>query len=158
MNNLAIVILNYNTKDLLRKCLKSIQTKKWKHSQETWVVDNASNDGSAEMIRKEFSDVKLIKSDKNRGFAGGNNESVRLASTGSPFRPSRYGPQPYRILSPYLPGVHASSASTSGPCTSSPCSTAPTSTWPPTSCSPPAATTWPTCGCRAGTSSLTDES
>ncbi len=79
MNNLAIIILNYNTKDLLRKCLKSIQTKKWKHSQETWVVDNASNDGSAEMIRKEFSDVKLIKSDKNRGFAGGNNLALQKA-------------------------------------------------------------------------------
>lgn len=79
MNNLAIIILNYNTKDLLRKCLKSIQTKKWKHSQETWVVDNASTDGSSEMIRKDFPDVKLIKSDRNRGFAGGNNLALQIA-------------------------------------------------------------------------------
>ncbi len=79
MNDLAVIIISYNTKDLLRKCLKSVLAKKWNHTLEVWVVDNASKDGSAEMIKKEFPSVKLIKSKTNRGFAGGNNLALSKA-------------------------------------------------------------------------------
>lgn len=79
MIDLAIIIVNYNTKDLLRRCQKSVLNKKWKHSIEIWVVDNASTDGSPEMIEKEFSKIKLIKSGKNLGFSGGNNLALEKA-------------------------------------------------------------------------------
>jgi GT2 family glycosyltransferase len=79
MTDLAIIIVNYNTKDLLRKCLHSILTKKWRNSIEIWVVDNASGDGSVNMVEKEFPKIKLIKSDKNLGFSGGNNLGLKKA-------------------------------------------------------------------------------
>ncbi len=79
MTDLAIVIVNYNTKDLLRRCLNSILTKKWGRTIEIWVVDNASIDGSVKMIEKEFPKIKLIKSDKNLGFSGGNNLALQKA-------------------------------------------------------------------------------
>lgn len=79
MADLAIIIVNYNTESLLRKCLNSILTKKWRHTMEIWVVDNASSDGSVKMIEKEFSKIKLIKSDKNLGFSGGNNLVLKEA-------------------------------------------------------------------------------
>lgn len=79
MVDLAIIILNYNTKDLLRKTLRSIIFGKWKHSIKIWVVDNASRDGSAEMVKKEFPQAEFIQSDSNLGFAGGNNLALKKA-------------------------------------------------------------------------------
>ncbi len=73
----AIIILNYNTKDLSRSCLESIFNQEWMHQFDVWVVDNASSDGSAEMISECFPKVKLIKSQTNLGFAGGNNLALR---------------------------------------------------------------------------------
>lgn len=79
--NLSIIILNYNTKDLLRDCLESIKkSQKNAFSFEVIVVDNASTDGSSQMIKKEFSRVKLIQSKRNLGFSGGNNLGLRKAS------------------------------------------------------------------------------
>ena len=77
MNDLAVIILNYNTKDLLRKCINSVLDKKWKNNIEVWVVDNASSDGSVEMVKKEFPKIKLIISEENLGFAGGNNLALQ---------------------------------------------------------------------------------
>src|SRR5664280_2953678 len=79
MTDLAIIIVNYNIKELLKRCLESILTKKWEHSLEIWVVDNASVDGSEEMVEKEFPKITLIKSDKNLGFSGGNNLALEKA-------------------------------------------------------------------------------
>lgn len=78
--DLSIIILNYNTKNLLRDCLRSVlQTKKDGFRWEIIVVDNNSEDGSAVMVRKEFPKVKLIESQKNLGFAGGNNLGLKKA-------------------------------------------------------------------------------
>lgn len=78
--DLSIIILNYNTKDLLRDCLSSIKKAKSNgFTFETIVVDNASKDSSAAMVKKEFSWVKLIASKKNLGFAGGNNLGLKKA-------------------------------------------------------------------------------
>ena len=77
MTDLAVIILNYKTPELLKKCLESVLTKKWEHTLEIWVVDNASQDGSAEMVEKEFPNIKLIKSEKNLGFSGGNNLALK---------------------------------------------------------------------------------
>ena len=72
---LSIVILSYNTKDLLRDCLNSLVRVEDELPFEVIVVDNASIDGSVELIEKEFSKVKLLKNGKNLGFARGNNKA-----------------------------------------------------------------------------------
>ena len=78
--DLTIIILNYNTKDLLCECLQSVsQAEKGHFTFETIVVDNASTDGSGQMVKKEFSWVGLIESQKNLGFAGGNNLGLKRA-------------------------------------------------------------------------------
>lgn len=78
--DLSIIILNFNTKDLLRDCLKSIEkAKNNAFSFQTIVVDNASSDGSAVMVKKEFPTVKLVTSRRNLGFAAGNNLGITCA-------------------------------------------------------------------------------
>jgi GT2 family glycosyltransferase len=78
---LSIVIINYDTRDLLRQCLESLR----EHAADAEVIvaDNASRDGSAEMVRAEYPNVKLVRSAENLGFAGGNNLALRHA-TGDP--------------------------------------------------------------------------
>ncbi|MDQ3810701.1 MAG: glycosyltransferase family 2 protein [Chloroflexota bacterium] len=76
---LSIVILNYNTRAHLRACLGAIRGEGSTTlsggavEAEVLVVDNASHDGSAEMIAADFPWVRLIRSPRNLGFAGGNN-------------------------------------------------------------------------------------
>jgi len=70
--DLVIVILNYNTRDLLRDCLRSLQSQAGL-TFAVCVVDNASTDGSAEMVTAEFPSVALIRSEQNAGFSAGNN-------------------------------------------------------------------------------------
>jgi len=74
MLDLSIVIVNWNTKDLLKSCLRSIYEKTKEIKYEIIVVDNASKDGSAKMIKEEFPEVKLIENKENVGFARGNNQ------------------------------------------------------------------------------------
>lgn len=76
MIDLSIVILSYNTKELLRECITSIKRNTDKISYEIIVVDNASSDGSAEMVAKEFKDVTLIANKENIGYSRGNNQGV----------------------------------------------------------------------------------
>lgn len=77
---LSIVILNYNVKELLLNCLDSVFLSKGKlDSWQVIVVDNASNDGSTEAIRKKFPQVEVIENKINLGFAAGNNIGVHLA-------------------------------------------------------------------------------
>lgn len=75
MTKPSIIIVNYNVKELLRQCLQSLAGV----GCEIFVVDNASKDGSVEMVREEFPEVKLIASDKNLGFAKANNLALRQA-------------------------------------------------------------------------------
>ena len=75
MPALAIVIVNYNTRDLLRDCLRSIGAPR--RDLDIWVVDNASGDGSAAMLRAEFPHVHLIANTHNRGYAYANNLALR---------------------------------------------------------------------------------
>ncbi len=74
--DLGIVILNYNTREVLRDCLASLACPH-KLEFETIVVDNCSSDGSADMVRREFPRVCLICSPRNGGFAYGNNLGLR---------------------------------------------------------------------------------
>ena len=75
--DLAIVILNYNTVDLLRECLRSLQASGHCLAAQVCVVDNASTDASAAMVRTEFPAVQLIVNAANRGYSAGNNVGLR---------------------------------------------------------------------------------
>lgn len=79
--DLSIIILNYNTKNLLRDCLRSIEKSKTDGLVfQTIVVDNASTDGSVKMVKDDFPGVELMVSKKNLGFAGGNNLGIPHSS------------------------------------------------------------------------------
>ena len=65
---ISIVIVNFCTRQLLRDCLESIRNE-GTPSLEVIVVDNQSNDGSAEMVRNKFPEVQLIQNNQNLGFA-----------------------------------------------------------------------------------------
>jgi N-acetylglucosaminyl-diphospho-decaprenol L-rhamnosyltransferase len=71
--DLSIIIVSYNTSDLIGTCLSSV-TAADDVSKEVFVVDNASMDGSADLIRKNFPSLSLIANTKNRGFAAANNQ------------------------------------------------------------------------------------
>lgn len=73
---IAVSIVEFNTKELLRECLKSVLSQK-KSDIEVWVVDNASEDFSAEMVEKDFPKVNLIKNKENSGFAKGHNMALK---------------------------------------------------------------------------------
>ncbi len=77
---LSIIVVNWNTKDVIRRCLSSIRKNSLMHSHEVIVVDNASVDGSADMIASEFPEVTLIRSQTNLGYAAGNNLAFSQAS------------------------------------------------------------------------------
>jgi GT2 family glycosyltransferase len=77
--DVSICIVNWNTKDLLFECIKSIKEKTAGVTYEIIVVDNGSNDGSVAMIKLEFPECKIIESE-NVGFAKGNNKAVKEAS------------------------------------------------------------------------------
>lgn len=77
--DLSIIIVNWNTCDLLRSCLNSIYTRTRGITFEVFVVDNGSRDRSSEMVRREFLQVNLIENQKNLGFARGNNQGFSSA-------------------------------------------------------------------------------
>lgn len=77
--DISIVVVSYNTSDLLRACLASaVQFNS--RIAEIIVVDNASSDGSAEMVEREFPSVEVIRAAGNVGFAAGNNLALRRAT------------------------------------------------------------------------------
>lgn len=76
---LSIVIVNWNTRDLLRDCLASAQSSTFSAGFETIVVDNDSPDQSAELVESEFPEVKLVRAGRNAGYAAGNNLGFALA-------------------------------------------------------------------------------
>ncbi|MBE7468333.1 MAG: glycosyltransferase family 2 protein [Anaerolineae bacterium] len=79
MLDLSIVIVNYNTKNLLRDCLNSIYQSQGHVEFKVVVVDNASPDGSAHMVEAEFPQAILVASQINGGFAYANNLGLRQA-------------------------------------------------------------------------------
>ena len=87
--DLSIVVVSYNVRELLAQCLESVvssqltvarqalslTTDDWRLTTEIFVVDNASRDGSAAMVRERFPSVRLIENANNRGFAAANNQA-----------------------------------------------------------------------------------
>jgi len=83
MCDLAIVIVNYNTRDFLRGCLDSIYGSQGEVSYRVYVVDNCSADGSADMVRREFPQVDgLQQCETNYGYPAANNIGFRAAGFG----------------------------------------------------------------------------
>mgnify|MGYP000070306992 CR=1 FL=1 len=78
--DLSIVIVNWNTREMLRDCLQSVFDTLGNLKAEVFVVDNASEDGSQDMVRESFPQVNLICNTDNRGFAAANNQALALAS------------------------------------------------------------------------------
>lgn len=73
--DLSVVIVSYNTAELLCDCLSSV-LKSEGVSIEVFVVDNASSDGSAGIVRERFPGVRLIANTENRGFGAANNQAL----------------------------------------------------------------------------------
>ena len=77
--DLAIIVVNWNTRDLLEQCLQSVYATVKGILFEVYVVDNGSTDGSAEMVRSSFSKVRLIQNKDNVGFVRANNQAIELS-------------------------------------------------------------------------------
>ncbi|MBP8975025.1 MAG: glycosyltransferase family 2 protein [Anaerolineae bacterium] len=76
---LTTILCNYNTRDVLARALESLLATQGDLAAEIIVVDNASRDGSADMVRQRFPAVNVIESGANRWFSGGNNLGLRAA-------------------------------------------------------------------------------
>jgi GT2 family glycosyltransferase len=75
----SVIIVSWNTCGLLRDCLSSVYEKTAGLEFEVILVDNASSDGSAAMVRREFPLVRIIQNEDNKGFVGGNNQALDIA-------------------------------------------------------------------------------
>jgi GT2 family glycosyltransferase len=80
MVDVSIIIVNFNTKELIRACIESIYENTKEISYEIIVVDNASSDDSTAMLKRDFTEVKLIESKVNGGFAYANNLGIKKSS------------------------------------------------------------------------------
>ncbi len=79
---IAAVVINWNTRDLLARCLESLRANAPAHrSLEIIVVDNGSTDGSAEYVRTDWPDVRLIANEKNEGYTRANNQAIRASTS-----------------------------------------------------------------------------
>ena len=79
MTDISIVIVSTNIKVLLKECLESVSAALKGIAGEVIVVDNASTDGTPEMVARQFPWVKLIRKEKNCGFGENNNFGMRVA-------------------------------------------------------------------------------
>jgi len=77
MLDLSIIIVSWNSRDVLKDCLSSIYKSRFNSEYEIIVVDNGSSDNSAEMVEKQFPHVKLIKNKENVGYARANNQAIK---------------------------------------------------------------------------------
>src|ERR671937_1600865 len=73
MADVSVVVVTYNALPWVERCLESVR------AHETIVVDHGSTDGTLELVRERFPDVRVVEQE-NRGMGGGNNAGMRLAS------------------------------------------------------------------------------
>jgi hypothetical protein len=95
--DVAVVVVAYNTRDHLRVCLSSLADSDAASrgiALSVWVVDNASRDGSAAMVRDQFEHVQLVTNTRNVGYAAANNKALQASG----FKPLRDGPTPAYVL------------------------------------------------------------
>ncbi len=79
MHDLSVVIVSFNTRDLLAVCLDHLIASLPEFDTQVIVVDNGSSDGSPDLVRECYPSVNLIESHQNLGFAGANNRGIRAA-------------------------------------------------------------------------------
>jgi N-acetylglucosaminyl-diphospho-decaprenol L-rhamnosyltransferase len=79
MLDLSIIIVNWNTRQMLADCLKSVETTVKDIAFEVIVVDNGSTDGSQTMLRQQFPNIRLIQNNENVGFAKANNQGMSMS-------------------------------------------------------------------------------
>lgn len=80
--DVAVVLVGLNAKDYIRECLESIATAEWRnYSYEIIYVDNGSTDGSVDMVRDSFPEVKLLTNSSNRGYCPAANQGARVADS-----------------------------------------------------------------------------
>jgi GT2 family glycosyltransferase len=84
MKDISIIIVNYNVKEFVLNLISSIEKSSKNLAVEVIIVDNASSDGSVELIRNRFPNVKLIANSENIGFGKANNQGIHT------FPESRY--------------------------------------------------------------------
>jgi N-acetylglucosaminyl-diphospho-decaprenol L-rhamnosyltransferase len=77
MDDLAVVIVSWNCREYLAGCLESLRTAGPRGPYKVYVVDNCSSDGTVELVRREFPEVRLIANRENVGFAAANNQAIR---------------------------------------------------------------------------------
>ncbi|MHA1569004.1 MAG: glycosyltransferase family 2 protein [Alphaproteobacteria bacterium] len=77
MNGLDVIVTSYNTRDLLAACLDSLRRHAPARSMRVTVVDNASTDGSADLVRQRYPEVELVAFDTNRGYGRATNRGLR---------------------------------------------------------------------------------
>nr|TEU11950.1 MAG: glycosyltransferase family 2 protein [Anaerolineales bacterium] len=77
--DLSIIIVNWNTRDLLAKCLDSIFQTVWTSAYEIIVVDNNSTDGSVNMVHTQYPTVRFIENQQNVGFTQANNQALAVS-------------------------------------------------------------------------------
>ena len=77
--DVSIIIVNWNTRDLLENCLTSVMQQYKNVDFEVIVIDNASTDGSAQQVKGRFPKVILVENRENRGFATANNQGMKIA-------------------------------------------------------------------------------
>jgi GT2 family glycosyltransferase len=92
--DLGIVILNWNTRDLLRRCLETVYGSEGDFTFQVVVVDNASTDDSADMVRSTFPQAQVIVSETNGGYSYGNNLGLRALGFQDKGQPSARASSP----------------------------------------------------------------
>jgi N-acetylglucosaminyl-diphospho-decaprenol L-rhamnosyltransferase len=114
-HDLGIVTVSWNVRDLLARCLDSVYAS-LAHSElsgDVWVVDNASGDGSVEMIRRRFPQAHLIANTDNKGFAAANNQALRaMGLSNAQHRMQNGRPPRYAMLLNPDTEVHADALGT----------------------------------------------
>jgi GT2 family glycosyltransferase len=81
MSEVSIIILNWNTYNLVKECIESVQEQGSGVDYEIVLADNGSTDGSIERIEEEYPDLRIAKIERNLGFAGGNNFAAGLCES-----------------------------------------------------------------------------
>jgi GT2 family glycosyltransferase len=99
----SVIIVSWNAREYLRQCLASLTPDACRYPMEIIVVDNASHDGSPDVVTKEFPHVRLIQTGANLGFAKANNIGI-AASTGRREGAQRLHHAPRRLLREKSPG------------------------------------------------------
>ena len=75
----SVIIVNYNVREFLEQALRSVERATGDLDVEVFVVDNNSVDGSVEMVRDRFPEVRLLANERNVGFGAANNQAIRQA-------------------------------------------------------------------------------